>query len=416
MKHGRSLVVIASVLLAASGGNSGGNSNGGGPDAARTPDAAPDAAPAPGGVTAIPLSSPDGTFYTAQTTIGAQAFAMVVDTGSSTAAVAASTCTGCAVNPRYMPGASATDMHMTANAQYGSGSWSGEIYKDKLGLGVGTPAVSVALASINSEMTFFDGNQNAFQGLLGLGGDGLLTTGTTSYLDAVVAAGITDIESFQMCDAAGGTMWLGGFDPAATASAPQYTAMNAQLPYYAVQLQNMQLGSTSLGFTSSAAIVDTGTSLFYTTQAVVNAVVAEANKATSVFTGQFTMTQGIYCATAKAGVTAQQIDAALPPLTLTFPGGTGTFTVSAPATRSYLLDTGGMWCIGIATNSQIPSGFVLMGDIGMRGFVTIFDRVQHRVGFAPEKGCAAHSPVHAASPTGQPLRERGHIPALALAH
>ncbi|MGE5184043.1 MAG: pepsin-like aspartyl protease, partial [Acidobacteriota bacterium] len=143
--------MIAIALVAACGGSD----HGAGPDAARGPDAAPDAAPPPGGVTAIALSSPDGTFYTAQTAIGPQSFAMVVDTGSSTAAVAGSSCSGCAVNPRYMPGTSATDMHMAANAQYGSGSWSGEIYKDKLGLGGGTPAVDVALASINSEMTFF---------------------------------------------------------------------------------------------------------------------------------------------------------------------------------------------------------------------------------------------------------------------
>ena len=166
----------------------------------------------------IPLSSPDGTFYTAQTTLGAQAFAMVVDTGSSTAAVAGSSCTGCGVTPSYMPGATAMDQHHTASAQYGSGSWMGEIFKDNLGLGAGTPAVSVALASITSQMTFFDGNQDAFQGLLGLGGDGLLVSGTTSYLDAVTASGIKDIESFRLCDAAGGTMWIGGFDPAATAS------------------------------------------------------------------------------------------------------------------------------------------------------------------------------------------------------
>ena len=73
---------------------------------------------------------------------------MIVDTGSSTAAVAGTACTACAVSPKYTPGSSATDTHMSANAQYGSGSWTGEIYKDSLGLGAQTPAVPVSLASI----------------------------------------------------------------------------------------------------------------------------------------------------------------------------------------------------------------------------------------------------------------------------
>jgi hypothetical protein len=184
--------------------------------------------------------------------------------------------------------------------------------------------------------------------------------------------------------------------------------MNAQLPYYAITLSDMKLGSTSIGYSSSTAIADTGTSLFYVSQAVANGVVAQANKATTVFDVPFAQQQGIYCAMAKTGVTSTQIDAAMQPLTMTFPGSGGSFTVSAPASRSYMFDAGGgLWCIGIAYNSQL-AGFTLMGDIGLRGFVTIFDRVGKRIGFAPEKGCAGSHFRAATAPT--PLRERGHIP------
>jgi len=379
-----------------------------GPDAPPAVDAPKPDAPVPD-VAAIPLMSPDGTFYTAATQIGGQSFAMVVDTGSSTAAVAGTPCTACAVTPKYTPGTSATDEHQTASAQYGSGSWNGEIFSDQMGLGAMTPAVPVKLASISTEKTFFDGNNNGFQGLLGLGGDGLLTQGTTSYFDGVVAAGMKSIVSFEMCDAAGGTMWLGGYDPAHTAAAPQYAAMSAQLPYYAITLSDLKLGTTSVGFTSSTAIVDTGTSLFYVSPTVANNVVTQANKATTVFTGAFAQQQGIFCATAKTGVTPAQIDAALPPLALTFKGTAGAFTISAPATSSYLLDVGGgMWCIGISSDPQL-AGFTLMGDIGMRGFVTIFDRVNHQIGFAPEMGCTRPQ-AHASVAT--PLRERGRLPDL----
>jgi Eukaryotic aspartyl protease len=396
----RILLVLASAVVAACGGKS---SDGG-------VDAGPPGPPP--GVTAIHLSSPEGVFYTASVNIGMQSFAMVVDTGSASAAVAGTACAMCAVDPRYTPGTSATDMKMTAMAQYGSGSWMGQLYKDMVGLGAGTPAVPVQFASITSQMTFFDGNQNGFQGLLGLGGDKLLTQGTTSYLDQVVASGVKDIQAFQFCDTAGGTMWLGGYDPAATAEEPKYVAMNAQLPYYAVQLQDLKLGSTSVAFKPATAITDTGTSLFYVPKAVSDAVVAKASAATSVFTGAFQPIQGISCGMAKAGVTAAQIDAALEPLALSFTGADGMpFTVSAPASRSYMFDAGGgMWCVGMADNSML-FGAVLMGDIGLRGFVHIIDRVNHRVGFAPSKGCP--SGAHLRSATGPtPLRERGHLPAL----
>ncbi len=419
MKRTRRVVLaIASALLAAACGNSnsaggpdaskGGDGNPGGPDAANSPDGN-----LPSGVAAIPLSSPDGSFYTANVSIGSQSFAMVVDTGSTTAAVAGSTCTGCGVTPSYKPGATATDQHQTASAQYGSGSWNGEIYADTMGLGFGTPSASVKLASITSQTTFFDGNQNTFQGLLGLGGDNLLTQGTTSFLDGIVAAGVKDIESFQMCDANGGTMWLGGYDASHTGADPQYTAMSqsTQQLYYMVTLSDMKLGNTSIGYTSSTAIADTGTSLFYVSQTVANNVVTQANKATTLWQGTFASQQGVYCAMAKSGVTAAQIDTAMPPLNMTFPGAGGSFTMSIPATHSYMLDAGsGMWCIGIAYNSGLPGNITLMGDVGLRGMVTIFDRTKHQVGFAPSKGCPAAFTESAKAPTW--VRERGHIPAL----
>jgi hypothetical protein len=417
-----SFFVIATTLLAAAA--CGGNNSGNGVDAANGgdgqpggPDAkpgTPDAAPLPGGVAAIHLTSPDGSFYSAQTSIGSQSFAMIVDTGSSTAAVAGSTCTGCAVNPKYTPGSTATDTHMTASAQYGSGSWNGEIYKDNLGLGNGTPAVQIALASITSQQTFFDGNGNAFQGLLGLGPDGLLTTGTTSYIDAVVKTGITDIMSFELCDSNGGTMWLGGYDQNAVAAAPQYSPMSAQLPYYAVTMSDLKLGTTSVGFTSSSAIVDTGTSLMYVGGTVATNIVTQANKQTTIWTGNFADQGGISCATAKSGVTEAMINSAMPPLNMTFPGSGGSFTISAPASKSYLLPVGGgMYCIGIANGASagLPNGFVLMGDVGLRGFVTVFDRVQKRIGFASQTGCPASFTADALiDQPAVPLRERGHIP------
>jgi len=46
---------------------------------------------------------------------------VIVDTGSTSTGVAATTCTNCAVQPEYMT-AGAVDQHQTASSQYGSGS------------------------------------------------------------------------------------------------------------------------------------------------------------------------------------------------------------------------------------------------------------------------------------------------------
>ena len=49
---------------------------------------------------------------------------------------------------------------------------------------------------------------NFYQGIFGLGPSDLLEPGTTSYLDAVKTAGVSNAMSFELCDDHG-TRWLG---------------------------------------------------------------------------------------------------------------------------------------------------------------------------------------------------------------
>jgi len=218
-----------------------------------------------------------------------------------------------------------------------------------------------------------------------------------------------------MCDGGGGTMWLGGYDPAAASASPKYAPMNTALPYYMVQLDNLTLDGQSVGFSSQLAVADTGTSLMYVSNAVATAVRAKVNATTDLFTGAFTNTPqepAVYCGMAKPGVTSAQIDAEMPPLALTFRDGSNApFTLSAPATRSYLFDGGsGMWCDALAYDSQL-GGITIIGDAGLRNSVTIFDLANHQIGFAPDQGCAsAHKPTAPRAATR--LRERGHLPRL----
>src|SRR6185312_7479776 len=96
----------------------------------------------------------------------------------------------------------------SASTQYGDGSkWSGEIFTDMTALGTVMPQVSVKFVNITGETGFFDGNMNLYQGIFGLGPSRLLEPGTSSYLDAIKGAGVSNAMSFELCDDRG-TMWL----------------------------------------------------------------------------------------------------------------------------------------------------------------------------------------------------------------
>lgn len=366
------------------------------PDSNTKIDAAPDAAPAWPGVVAIPLTSPDGSFWGPQVTVGTQTFMMDLDTGSTTIGVAGATCTSCntvGVSPLYMPSTYATNLHKTASTQYADGSgWSGDIYSDSTGMGQGSPAVQLALVDITQQTDFFI--DNTYQGIFGMGGPDNAEPNTDSYFTALTATGEPGIMAFELCDT-NGLMWLGGFDMGTAAAAPAYTPLlpiDGNNPYYAIDITSMSVGTTKVGTgkaTFQAPVVDTGTTLFYVPTAVDNATLAAINGSSgfqALFGSQRLADDG--CVTA-AGVTPDMVDAMLPPLTIAMPnmtsGGPDVSVTVAPM-KSYMMDGGGgMYCYGMYDGGTVDA--TTMGDTIMRAFITIIDVDHHQVGFAPELGC-----------------------------
>src|SRR3569623_3491413 len=135
--------VLLSLVLAACGSDDHKNNTADAPGSNATPDAPADAAGLGSGGYAIPLTTPDQSFWGPQVTIGSQSFMMDLDTGSTTIGDAAMGCTQCTgVTPLYAPGTGATDTHQTARTSYADGSsWSGEIWSDMPGFGHGAPAL-----------------------------------------------------------------------------------------------------------------------------------------------------------------------------------------------------------------------------------------------------------------------------------
>ena len=370
-------------------------------------------ADASAGVVAVPLSGCSAFSYLAPTRIGAsQTFQLILDTGSTTLAVASSACGDCAgITPLYTPGVGATDRHETASSVYGGypdgggPGWSGEIYEDTVSLG-GTKAAaaSMTFAAIDMQNQFFTpaacgSSMPPWQGIVGFAPTADAITGTDRYLDRLAAGGaVSDVFALQLCEP-GGLLWLGGYDPAHVTSPPQYTPLSTSMlskGAFVVDLESVAVagGSPSPVHTGpyTETLVDSGSNQFFLPPATFSAVTA-AIEATPAFRALLgadagpSFFSGASCA--ELTQTKAQIDAALPPLTLVF-GTNPAISVVAVATESYLVPVGGgSWCTGMVANAPDPS-FPFVADLGspiLRSSVVVFDRVKGRLGFAPHTPC-----------------------------
>jgi hypothetical protein len=389
------------------------------PSQAEPPDASTDAgddsssAPAaPLGLTAVPLSVCVPNEYTAAVTVGTQTFEMALDTGSTTLGVASSDCSSCGVTPAYSPGKSAVDEHQTGMSDYGTGSWSGEIYRDTVSLAKGASA-PVDLVAIDAQSQFFqpgmmcDSKISGMQGIIGFGPSASALQGTNAFFDQLIATTqVPDVFATELC-ATGGTLWLGGYDPAATTAAPQYTPLSTSLLssyYYAVGLTSITVAGVSVPVASEQypdSVVDTGTSVFMLPTSAFDAVTA-AISASPGFQSVFGATASDGGADAGAspwfaspqdcvplpGETKATLDAKLPPLTLVFGSNPG-IEVQALPTESYMMTYEGYWCPTLYANEPGPEFPVasIIGSPVLRSNVVIFDRASSRVGFAPHKAC-----------------------------
>ena len=368
----------------------------------------PDRASGLGGVYAIPLSTPDESFWAPLLDINGTKYVMDLDTGSTTTGIAASTCTNCSVTPEYAPGATATDQHMTSSTSYADGTgWSGEIYQDAIGLDNSSPTAVLNIVAITKQMTsggggFFSGNQ--YQGILGMGAAANAEPNTGSYFDTLTAGGVDGAMAFELCPN-GGTMWLGGFDASHTQGAMQYTPMLAvtnAAPFFALDINTMSLDGKDTGGNPTIfdqPVVDTGTSLFYLPTSVEASLISSLN-ANAAFKTLFPATTlkddpngtGVGC-TKNSSVTEQQVEAMLPPLVFTMPNKAGgaDISVSVPPLESYLYDAGsGQFCLGIedgGNDTVDPEYTTTMGDQIMQGFVTVIDVQHQQIGWALKTGC-----------------------------
>jgi hypothetical protein len=368
----------------------------------------PDAAPADSGtdasatLTAIPLQGCPFLGYTAPVSFAGQTAQLLLDTGSTTTSVGLSSCTTCkAAADLYSGTCSSTPL--TETYQDGS-SWTGVVCNADVSVGAEAPSVTMNFVGMQTQKGIYEDYDcqakpisSAFnEGVLGLGpSQGNIIVGgdpSNAYMTALTQAGVANVFAVLLCSS-GGQLWFGGYDPQYASGPPQYTPMAGGNEWY-VGLSDIQLGTQSLGGADPKVPVDTGTDgMWIGTSAHTALVSALASNAafTSIFgtDGATALFTNGGCRMPAGGKSEADIDAALPPLGLTFPGvGGGSFTIQLPATKSYLLLLGstGAYCAAAGDEGK-ESGDGTLGGPALRANITIFDEANAQLGFAPQTFC-----------------------------
>ena len=217
---------------------------------------------------AAKLHGDPGCDYSVEAMIGNETFKLIVDTGSSTLAVASRLCKTCLVDNLHDDADVQPTLSNRVSVTYGSGSWSGIVEDGEMTI-AGLPAVSTNFASIRSHRNFFqEGCRHKFDGILGLAYERIGRGNIRPLIDTLASKGVANNFAIQLCgpkDEAPGSMrsgnfWIGGLDPGFMKNTMQFTPI-AKEYYYNVHMTSIKVGEKLLSDSlySIDTIVDSGT-------------------------------------------------------------------------------------------------------------------------------------------------------------
>lgn len=302
-----------------------------------------------------------------------QTFTVIFDTGSSNLWVPKVDCKNCGYwfinggKSKYDDAKSSTfqkdgsDFHI----QYGSGDVRGYFSVDDVTLADDIVVKSQKFAEVADAGGLGVGYiMGKFDGILGLGFEGLSLGGATTVFKNAIDQGAVaqQMFAFYLGDEMDGELTLGGYD--STKFTGEITWVPLSVPkYWQIDIGNVQVGSYSSGTTSG--IVDSGTSLITGPTREI-AKIAGVAGAVSNMLGQYT----IDCEKVRD----------IPDLNFTIRG--KVFKVPGKD----LVIQSGTTCLFAMMGMDIPSGPQwILGDVFMRQYYTIFDYGGQKVGFASPK-------------------------------
>ena len=369
----------------------------------------------------FPLLGCEGLSHTIELAVGGNDLHVILDTGSADLGVAAkgcdSSCDGGIVE--YLPGPDASDQGVQAEVSYGAGDISGEVFKDSVQIhGMNDPVTMSFIAIQHADDWDFnppvamgcDGVVYPASGIVGIGPLGLSQVGSDFIVNLTSAyPALGNSFAMQQCFTSG-KLWFGGFDPATTSAPMRSTTLLANEPYYQVAISDLTLGGTSLGFHQAdfgPSLVDSGTSYFFVPTPVFAAVTAQLT-ANAVFKSQVSSDATFFTDGNGAGPIADPaaVEAMLPSMTLSMPGANGgpmvTLNLSPYETylELYVDDSGNFFLYPSIVDGGSEVSFVqpdaggflldatIIGANIQATQITVIDRGNGLVGFAPQVGCA----------------------------
>ncbi|KAH7129058.1 putative aspartic protease [Dactylonectria macrodidyma] len=226
--------------------------------------------------------------YVAPVVIGGKTWDLIVDTGSSN--------TWCGAQSSCEPTSTGKSTGGTVSVTYGSGSFSGKEYTDKVSFG-GLSVTSQSIGAATSASGF-----TGVDGIIGFGPVGL-TAGTVSnvntvptFLDNLYSQGSisTEVlgvyfkpESGSDTDDTNGELTLGGTDSSKYSGSLTYFSTltsGSASAYWGISIASFTYGTTTLA-SSATGIVDTGTTLIYIPTSAYNKFLTAAGGKTDSSTG-----------------------------------------------------------------------------------------------------------------------------------
>jgi len=377
--------------------------------------------------------------FSAPVTVGGQTFDLIVDTGSSTLAVASSTC-NCGTSSTFS--GSLSGSLGTVTSQYGDGSsWTGDVVIETVT--VGGLSTNMYIAAITSQSSFFNGDCNGNtpgvnQGIMGMAFNSLAVTtsngistqsfpsaaelsgdGISGTVSADPASGGNPALPFSllMCDTSG-YLILGEDDTTLYTGSIEYTPITSDV-WYVVNVDAMyilpagtalsqsnvpsgtQIGASTdfqntvkAGYGGSVfTIVDSGTTQLVVPSDVLNALENAVTSGIQSIFGQSASTffSSNQCLTSSK--TTAEINALLPPLRIDLGTSGSLVQLVMPAVSSYISQYGSgnsvYYCSGISAGS----GSYILGWSVMNNFYVHFDRSTTssstgQVGFAATTSCS----------------------------
>ncbi|KUL89529.1 hypothetical protein ZTR_04286 [Talaromyces verruculosus] len=309
--------------------------------------------------------------YVAGVSIGGTTYDLIVDTGSSN--------TWCGAQSSCEPSSSGTSTGGTVSVSYGSGSFSGREYKDKVSFG-GLTVSSQSIGAATSSSGF-----SGVDGIIGFGPVDL-TEGTVSnantvptFLDNLYSQGSISQEvlgvSFRPesgsdTDDTNGELTLGGVDSSKYSGSltyfPKLTSGDASY-YWGISIASFTYGSTTLA-SSASGIVDTGTTLIYIPTTAYNKFLSAAGGKTDSYSGLAVFTTK---PTSNFGIKFGSTTYTLTPSQYLVP----------TAQYSYYGLTSGKYYAWI--NDGGSSGVnTIIGQKFLENYYSVYDTTNSRIGFA----------------------------------